>query len=240
MLISISAPEPINEAWNDLGFFLDKVIYGLISFLYNLFNSIANVKLLNSTTLDGLKERMYLIIAVISLFIIIYSLLQIIINPDKGASGEYSTAKVIFNLVKATILILLVPTLFSFAFRFQASVMNQNFIVRLVSGRYTQNENAGTEFMIPVYEGFFYLNDVGQKNNNAIELYDLAEKTSRNNHSIEGFSAFFHKNRADEGGTVYDEQDGLWYYNLVVQYMTLMGLTVFCEKQLHTGFQFRL
>lgn len=204
MLISISAPELINEAWNDLGFFLDKAIYGLISFLYNLFNSIASVKLLNSTTLDGLKERMYLIIAVISLFIIIYSLLQIIINPDKGASGEYSTAKVIFNLVKATILILLVPTLFSFAFRFQASVMSKNFIVRLVSGRYTQNGNAGTEFMIPVYEGFFYLNDVGQKNDNAIDLYDLAEKTSRNNQSIEGFSAFFHKNRADEGGTVYD------------------------------------
>lgn len=204
MLISISAPELINEAWNDLGFFLDKAIYGLISFLYNLFNSIASVKLLNSTTLDGLKERMYLIIAVISLFIIIYSLLQIIINPDKGASGEYSTAKVIFNLVKATILILLVPTLFSFAFRFQASVMSKNFIVRLVSGRYTQNENAGTEFMIPVYEGFFYLNDIGQKNENAIDLYDLAEKTSRNNQSIEGFSAFFHKNRADEGGTVYD------------------------------------
>ena len=206
MLIA-GVSELINQAWNDIGFFLDKAVYGLISFLYNLFHNIASVRLLNSTMLDGFKKRVYLIIAVVSLFIIIYSLLQIIVNPDKGASGEYSAAKVVFNLVKSTILILIVPTLFSFAFRFQASVMKKNFIVRLVTGRYTEAEDAGSQFTVPVFEGFFYLNSNGEANEDAVELFNRAEKESLRNGDIDAFGNFFHNNDYSEGGTVYDDEN---------------------------------
>lgn len=206
MLIGISPSQLINQAWNNIGFYLDRAIYGLISFLYNLFHSIASVRLLNSTMMDDLKNRMYLIIGVISLFIIIYSLLQVIINPDKSSSGEYSTTKIIFNLVKATILILIVPTLFSFAFKFQASVMNKNFIVRLVTGRYSDDGNAGAQFTVPVFEGFFYLNELGKQTPKAEEMYQLAEEGAYVDNTIEGFIYFFNDDHdlEDKGGYVYD------------------------------------
>ncbi len=224
MLIAIKAPELINEAWNKLGFFLDKAVYGMISFLYNLFHSIASVRLLNSDVLEGLKERVYLIIAVISLFIIIYSLLQIIINPDKGASGEYSTAKVIFNLLKATILILIVPTLFSFAFRFQASVMNKNLIGRLVTGKYSESSSVGSDFMVPVFEGFFYLNDLGNANSAAKEKYQRAEENSYKNESIDDFGYFVDNNSMGEGGSVYDHEFKTITYRFPIS--TIAGIFV--------------
>ena len=224
MLIAINASELITEAWNNLGFFLDKAVYGMISFLYNLFHSIASVRLLSSDVLAGLKQRVYLIIAVISLFIIIYSLLQIIINPDKGATGEYSTAKVIFNLLKATILILIVPTLFSFAFRFQTAVMKNNLIVRLVTGRYSDNSNAGSNFMVPVFEGFFYLNEIGSSNEAATERYQIAEQTAIEAGEIDDFGYFFDNKSAANGGSVYSHEYTTVTYKFPIS--TIAGIFV--------------
>ncbi|MCR5146157.1 MAG: hypothetical protein K6B70_02240, partial [Clostridia bacterium] len=123
-----------------------------------------------------------------------------------GLTGEYSTAKVVFNLVKATILILIIPTLFSFAYKFQASVMNENFIVKLVTGRKTENSNAGAAFTIPVFEGFFYLNDLGNNTPDAVEAYQNYEDAAYNySKSIEEFSYFFNDdNTLDDGGYVFD------------------------------------
>ena len=142
----------IKEVLVGAGFWLDKVIYNFISFLYNIFVNISHSRLLNSSVLDGFKKRVYLVLSVATLFLIIYSLLQIIINPDKGLSGEYSIAKIIFNVVKASILILRVPTVFSFSYRVQSSVMDKGFITKLVTGKNSEIDNAGAQFSIPVFE----------------------------------------------------------------------------------------
>lgn len=212
MLISVlgipSVSELIQRGWYGIGFFLDKAVYGLISFLYTLFNDIASVRILNSEIIDDFKNRVYLIMAVITLFIIVYSLLQLIVNPDKGASGEFTVSKVIFNLIKSTILILLVPTLFSFAYRLQGSIMNKHFISRLVTGKYSENENVGSQFSIPVFQGFFYIKNEYENDENLKKIYQSVEEQAYYNDTIEEFDYFLDADRnISTGGNIYPYTD---------------------------------
>ena len=63
---------------------LDSIIYSLISWLYQVFNILASCQLFKSEFYTSLSQRIYVIIGVITLFILSYQLLLLVINPDEN------------------------------------------------------------------------------------------------------------------------------------------------------------
>lgn len=59
------------------------------------------------------------------LFVIAYNILNLVIDPDKNDKGS-SIEKLLKNIVISFILIVICPSLFSFAFRVQNSILNTN------------------------------------------------------------------------------------------------------------------
>ena len=120
--------------------FLCKIIYPMIINAWNLFVALAKTQIFDSSLEGGgvvtvLYTRVGLLLGILMLFRVIFSLIQMLINPEIFADKE----KGLFNIVKKAFVVILllgfVPTIFSVAFRVQTVVMNDNTIGNIIFGK---------------------------------------------------------------------------------------------------------
>ena len=132
----------IKEAVVSIFLFLDAIVYSFISYVYQIFLVLAGSNsIVDDSFIDGFVERLYMIIGVVALFIIAYSLLKMMVNPDEGLKGKNSPTKIIFNIISSIVLVALIPTIFDFAYAVQNSFLTQNTIGRLILGPTTMSYN---------------------------------------------------------------------------------------------------
>lgn len=132
----------IKEAIVSIFLFLDAIIYSFISYVYQIFLVLAGTNdIVDDSFIDGFINRLYLIIGVVALFIIAYSLLKMMLNPDEGLKGKNSPTKIIFNIISSIVLVALIPTIFNFAYVIQNSLLTQNTIGKLILGPTTMSYN---------------------------------------------------------------------------------------------------
>lgn len=111
---------------------LDSVVYNFINYAYQIFLLLTRIVFADEAMISEFIKRVYTVIGVVMLFIIAYSFLKAIVSPDNN--GVKSMGKVVFNVVKAIILLALVPPLFDFAYAVQDAILNQNTIGRIILG----------------------------------------------------------------------------------------------------------
>lgn len=151
-------------------------IYSGIAALYNIFLYLAKLNIFSSedNVLAPIIRRMYTVIGVVMLFFLAYSMLRTIVNPD--AKDKNGTGKIILDVIKAIIVIAIVPTAFEFAFVVQDSLLEKNTIGKIILGTNDSNstneylvsqtgdqqtvseviEEAGIDISITIFESFFY------------------------------------------------------------------------------------
>ncbi|MBE6154810.1 MAG: hypothetical protein E7163_04490 [Firmicutes bacterium] len=103
---------------------IDAKIYSLISTVYGLFMKLAKAQIFTNELYQSISNKVYAIVGVIALFILAYSLLQALINPDNISKGDNSGASIVKRLIISLVLIALVPTIFDFLYSFQDSVLS--------------------------------------------------------------------------------------------------------------------
>lgn len=152
---------------------IDSVVYFAITVAYKLFLALAQFEIFNNEAFDYLINRTYIIIGVVSLFVVAYSLLSSIINPDNASKGNKSFAKIVKNVVIAIVGVAIVPTVFNYFYYFQRVVLCNNFIPRLILQQVNTDtstlENTATELPELIFESFFYPNGLvadGDSNDN--------------------------------------------------------------------------
>lgn len=144
---------------------LDGAIYNLIDYLYDIFDFLAGRNIFSQDTYNDIVSRIYIILGVFMLFVLAYSLLKAIINPDDFAKGENSFPNLIKNVVVSLVIIVLLPTVFSVAFNIQNSILNNDTIPRLVLGTdYATNTDvydadAGRTMAYYTFMAFFHENE---------------------------------------------------------------------------------
>ena len=103
--------------WSPLNFLfliMDGIVYTLVALSYRVFQMMAQ---LNFNTLGSLftslTDRVRAIIAVLILFIIAYSLIMYLVNPDKAADKNTAGGiALIKNIAIASLLLIAYPTIF--------------------------------------------------------------------------------------------------------------------------------
>ena len=124
---------------------IDTVIYGFVDYVYDIFNALAKVNLFKTEDYQTIVSRIYVVLGLIMLFVLAYSLLKAVINPDEFAKGESSFPKLIKNVVVSLAIIAILPTAFTVAFNFQNAVLNKNTIPGLVFGVNSEDYNKATD-----------------------------------------------------------------------------------------------
>ena len=102
-------------------------IYYLVRYAYEIFLILAKTNIFEQSQYEQLTTKIYVILGVVMLFVIAYNILNVVVDPDKNKGGAV-VEKLLRNIIISFILIVICPTIFSFAFRFQDAVLVQDTI----------------------------------------------------------------------------------------------------------------
>lgn len=155
--------------------FIDTIVYRFVDYLYDIFYTLAKVNIFSASDYRNIVKNIYVILGLIMMFALSYSLLKAVINPDEFSKGENSFPKLIKNVIVSLAIIAVLPTVFTFAFNFQNTVLNQDTIPKLLfdkGGDYelATRENAGEMMAYYVMSAFLHPNvDWCQENEYAMD-----------------------------------------------------------------------
>lgn len=114
--------------------YLDFVVYWLVDQIYILFVTIADTGLFSPQTIQDFGGRIYILLSIIMIFIVSFSMIKYIINPDDFLSEKKGVTQLIKNFFIVLIAIVAVPSVFSLAFELQSIILKENFIPKIVLG----------------------------------------------------------------------------------------------------------
>lgn len=152
----------IKKAFYSILLSLDGVIYNLICWLYDLFMFLARMDIFKNADYENIVRRIYIILGVVMLFVLTYSLLKAVINPDDFSKGENSFANIIKNVLISLVIITLLPTVFDIAFQVQNVILRSNVIGKLIlSEDYTTSaiNGGGRTMAVSIFQAFFRYNE---------------------------------------------------------------------------------
>ena len=132
--------------------FLDRIVYGLITFLYQLLLYLANLDLFGMSDLSdpdnvitNFSSRVYALLGIFMLFKISFSILQYMVNPDDFSDKSKGFGKMVTNVLTSLCLIVAVPYIFSLAFEAQGTILKSNFLGQLILGNTTTSGESTSE-----------------------------------------------------------------------------------------------
>ena len=155
---------PIIQLIDTIFIYINSLIYDFVSFVYQIFVALAGARIFTSEQYQAIANRVYVIIGVVSLFLISYVLLKAIVDPDGTSKSEYSTRKIIPNVIKVVMFIGLTPVIFSMAYKIQDIVVNTGVIQKIIfdkdygsggNGDYDYDKT-GRQFANSIYTSFMY------------------------------------------------------------------------------------
>lgn len=108
--------------------FIDGIIYRLVSLFFKLFYALAEVQLLDNSIYRAIADRVYLFVGIIALFSLSIALLKSLVNPDEINKGVIKSFK---SMIMSVALVILTPTIFTYAFSLQAAILDDNIIGKI-------------------------------------------------------------------------------------------------------------
>ena len=125
---------------------IDGIIYDLICYVFEIFYYLCGLQIFNNSDYVSIVNKIYVVLGLIMMFVLVYSLLRAVINPDEFAKGENSFPKLIKNVVISLAIIAFLPTAFTLAFNIQNSLIKYDVIPKLVLG---DNSDVGANNGVP-------------------------------------------------------------------------------------------
>ena len=171
MYFMLSVTEVIFDAIRSLCLFLDIIIYELIVVMYKIFEKLAVAEFLDNNIIQGIYQKVGLILGLFMIFRLTFSLIKMLIDPDLITDKEKGVANIIKRIVISIFLLANTPFLFNEAFEIQRIIVNDNVIGKVIMG--VDNPNTGDYGRIlskNVFFAFFkdevdpfYTSDIGLK-----------------------------------------------------------------------------
>lgn len=149
-------------------------IYSLISILFDVFYSLANIRILNAgTMIDGvwhdapitiIYKRITLLLGIIMVFYVTFQFVKYVLEPDTFADKEKGGEKLVFKLIIVVVLMGTVPTIFDKAYDIQRLILNSHLIDKVLIGHpNTDISSFGKNMSASVFGLFYYLDDAISK-----------------------------------------------------------------------------
>lgn len=123
----------IHGLFVDLCLLIDNMLYGINTLLFNVFLEVAEARF-KEGIFDDFVKNLYVIIGIFMVFRVAFSLIQMLANPDMLADKEKGAGKLATRIVIAFGLIIMVPTIFDYAYKIQTVVLQENILGRLILG----------------------------------------------------------------------------------------------------------
>ncbi len=179
------------ELFYNILLFLDGIIYSFIDKLYQLFMALASARILTEENIQHFMDRIYIVLGVIMLFVLAYSILMSIINPDNMNKSENGTGKIVKNIVISLVFLALTPAVFNILYRVQDVTLQTGVIGKLILGDTNDSASQSQDFGSVEFqdeEGNVTSQSVGSY---SAEFDDSVYKYGGRTFAYEMFYAFF-------------------------------------------------
>lgn len=190
MLFAIS--KILKTMLNGMSMFLDKIIYSLISTVYQVFIAVSKASLYGNVDdkINKLTERIYVILGIAMLFVMAYNIILLIINPDKS-SGDKSVQGLFKNFVISIVVLTLLPTIFNYMNILQNDIIDSHVIEKVILGDSDSNggslKNMGSNIATMIYSTFYHPID---ENENAVSYEDCKSNSGASASCADYVSAY--------------------------------------------------
>lgn len=134
MLLLYSPFKLLEEGIVSLLLLIDSKIYGLFAKLYSLYLQLARAEIFEIDTFDNVIKNIYVLFGVVALFIIAFSLLQAMVNPENISKGAKTTKDIIMRLILCVGLTCITPFVFDFLYDVQNSILSYGSITKIFVG----------------------------------------------------------------------------------------------------------
>lgn len=141
MYFLLSVTEVIFDAIRSLCLFLDIIIYDLIIVMYKIFEKLAVAEFLDNNTIQGIYQKVGLILGLFMIFRLTFSLVKMLIDPDLISDKEKGVVNIVKRIVISIFLLAITPFLFDEAFEIQRIIVTDNIIGKVIMG--VDNPNTG-------------------------------------------------------------------------------------------------
>lgn len=178
--------------------FIDSIFYNFFSLVTWGFTSVMNVTLISNDQIQKIISRFYVIIGIYMLFRLALMLINSIIDPDKMFDKNAGMQKIISRVIITLMMLMFVPSLFTFALDAQNDILAT--IPKIVLGRgdtMTADNNKATaeNIALTTWSAFVVPNDdckdqdindgiihSGGATSNDMKIYDMVnEKCNESN-----------------------------------------------------------
>ena len=165
--IDNTTPDTISDWIRWLFSMLDRGAYTLLEFIYKVFYNVANATIFSPELIRVFYSRIQLIIGVFMIFLLSFSLLQYIVNPDAARDQKNGAGKLVRRIIVSLFLLTLIiplnipnvsapaenerPTLnymmnthgilFGMLYKFQESVLYENIVPKIMLGTVASDDN---------------------------------------------------------------------------------------------------
>lgn len=155
--------DTIETYWRTILLALCKPVYQLIVYVYELFEVVGTAEILTNDALTTIYNRVGMLLGVYMMFRIIFSFIQMLINPDYITDKEKGVGKIIVKVVLTILLIAITPFLFEKAMDIQKFVVGsssgENIIANILlpggSKMKGGQQTFGVELSAYLFESFY-------------------------------------------------------------------------------------
>lgn len=140
---------------------LCKMIYPIISFLYDLFNNVSQINILSLEDVKPIYNRITIILTIVMVFYITFQFVKYIVQPQEMTDKEKGAGKIVYKMIMVIVLIAFVPRIFEIGYKVQNAIISKNVISKVILGPQAINDesNLGSSFSATVFNMFYYVEE---------------------------------------------------------------------------------
>jgi len=148
----------IGSVLNIIWMILDIFVYGLIKWMFNLFIRIAELDILSNSDMNGIYQRITMILTIVMVFYITFEFVKYTVTPNVMTDGEKGVAGVVKRIIISILLIAFIPTIFDMGYKIQSRLLDTQIFSKVILGQENVNyKTFGSSFAADVFSAFLYV-----------------------------------------------------------------------------------
>ena len=146
----------VGSIFNVIWGLLCSLIYGFIVVLFNLFTSMTQLDILEQSTINGIYQRITMIMTIVMVFYITFEFVKYVVSPDTIIDKEKGAGNIVKRIIISILLIAFIPNIFSIAMDLQDKILKTNVISKVIFGQEDFDyKTAGSNFAGDTFAAFY-------------------------------------------------------------------------------------
>lgn len=200
-----------------ISFWLDKLIYGFVPKIYNIFMDIATTSIFTEEIFDTFLSKVYALLGIFMLFKVSFSILSYIVDPDAFLDKSKGFSKLIGNIIITLTLLITTPWIFSQAMEIQQIILKDDIIAKIFSTTGVSSidsDDSGNAMAYETFKAFYHLDyDVftacKDDNNNFSDTEECKEQLGLDNNEYDSLKQNMEYSSVSQNIDVYMDPDML-------------------------------